>query len=369
MTPRRIVAVAVDAAGAAGNRPYSYAVPDALSDLAVGEAVLVEFGRRQALGIVLGPGAEVPGVETKPIAGRVRTDGPLLPALGMRLADWIATRYLAPPALTLRAMLPPGLLERLELVAERRPSSPDAPAAEAPLAPEDEAILEALAAAPKPVRSLEAAEGRPALLRRLRALEAHGLVDLDWTLLAAGAGPRWVRFVRATAAAAGDGEMPEARPPASGRASAPSWTTWRRRPLMACRRRSSRRGTARRPSRRSHAVAWSRSTFARRHDCPSAHGPRAGGGVGRRTRTSAPRQAAAVRRWRSWPSRGAAARSCSTAYRRRQRRRSTRSCSPARWSTGAGAAARPRDRPRAAPRRSPARRPRRPGGHRPFGAG
>ncbi|HUG30875.1 MAG TPA: primosomal protein N' [Candidatus Limnocylindria bacterium] len=196
MPGRRIVAVAVDAAGAAGQRTYSYSVPPALDDLVVGEAVLVEFGRRQALGIVLGPGEEVAGVEVKPIIDRVRTDGPLLPALGMRLAAWIADRYLAPPALTLRAMLPPGLLERLELVAERRPAMPaDAPAQE------DEAILEALDAGPKPVRTLEAAEGRPALLRRLRALEARGLVDLDWMLRAAGAGPRWVRFVRLAAAA------------------------------------------------------------------------------------------------------------------------------------------------------------------------
>lgn len=210
MTARRIVAVAIDAAGAAGNRPYSYAVPDALGDIAPGEAVLVEFGRRQALGIVLGPGIEVPGVETKPIAGRIRTDGPLLPALGMRLADWISTHYLAPPALTLRAMLPPGLLERLELVAERRPSPADPAAETEPIGPEDAVILEALAAGPKPVRSLEAAEGRPALLRRLRALEAGGRIDLDWTLLAAGAGPRWQRFVRA-AASAGAGEAAPAR--------------------------------------------------------------------------------------------------------------------------------------------------------------
>ena len=84
--------------------------------------MLVEFGRRQALGIVLGPGEPVPGIDTKPILDRVRADGPLLPALGMRLAAWISEHYLAPPALTLRAMLPPGMLERLELVAERRPT-------------------------------------------------------------------------------------------------------------------------------------------------------------------------------------------------------------------------------------------------------
>ena len=50
----RFVAVAIDAAGGGGARRYTYAVPPALADLVAGEAVLVEFGRRQALGIVLG---------------------------------------------------------------------------------------------------------------------------------------------------------------------------------------------------------------------------------------------------------------------------------------------------------------------------
>ena len=210
MTATRLVAVAVDAAGAAGNRPYSYEIPASLGDLQPGEAVLVEFGRRQALGIALGPGEAVPGIDAKPILDRIRADGPLLPALGMRLAAWISEHYLAPPALTLRAMLPPGLLERLELVAERRPTpeaaDPDdgagpAPAGEAVNAASavdaaDTAILAALAEGPRQVRTIDAPEGRPALLRRLRALQAAGQVDLDWTLLAAGAGPRWVRHVR-----------------------------------------------------------------------------------------------------------------------------------------------------------------------------
>jgi primosomal protein N' (replication factor Y) len=191
VTATRLVAVAVDAAGAAGMRPFTYLVPDALSDLEAGEAVLVEFGRRQALGIVLGEAAAMPGVEVKPVVARVRADGPLLPELSMRLAAWIADHYLAPPALTLRAMLPPGMLERLELVAEARPASADDA-----VAAEDATILAALAAGPRQVRTLDAPEGRPALLRRLRALEVAGLVDLDWTLLATGAGPRWVRHVR-----------------------------------------------------------------------------------------------------------------------------------------------------------------------------
>ena len=210
----RVAAVAVDAAGAAGQRPFSYRVPGHLADLAPGEAVLVEFGRRQALGIVLGPGEATAGVALKPIADRVRADGPLLPALAMRLAAWISEHYLAPPAITIRAMLPPGLLERLELVAELRPApegtaegsrSADVEPATG-LAAEDRKIIESLAAGPRQVRLLDAPEGRPALLRRLRALEGAGLLTLDWTLLAAGVGPRWVRYVRrATPSANGTG--------------------------------------------------------------------------------------------------------------------------------------------------------------------
>lgn len=193
-----VVAVAIDAAGAAGTRSYSYHVPAELGSLAAGEAVLVEFGHRQALGIVLGPAAREPGLETKPVLGRVRADGPVLPPLAMRLAAWISAHYLAPPALTLRAMLPPGMLERLELVAEARPA-PTAPAGAAPDAL-DTALLAALASGPRPARRLEAPEGRPALLRRLRRLADEGRIDLEWTLLEAAAGPRYVRMARRTEA-------------------------------------------------------------------------------------------------------------------------------------------------------------------------
>jgi primosomal protein N' (replication factor Y) (superfamily II helicase) len=188
------VAVAVDAAGAAGARPFTYHVPERLGTLEPGEAVLVEFGRRQAVGVVLGPATEADaGVETKPVLERIRADGPLLPPLGMRLASWVSQHYLAPPAITLRAMLPPGLLEKLELVAELRPGAADGqPNVDAA----DASILESLATGPRVVRLLSAPEGRPALLRRLRALEAASRVDLDWTLLSAGAGPRYVRQVR-----------------------------------------------------------------------------------------------------------------------------------------------------------------------------
>ena len=205
----RLVEVAIDAAGGGGTRTYTYAVPPPLADLESGEAVLVEFGRRQELGIVLGPADEVPGVAPKPVLERVRSDGPLLPPLSVGLARWIAGHYLAPPSLVVRTMLPPGLLERLELVVERSPVlAVDArPGGEArgdgrpgALAAEDEAILDQVELAPRAVRSFESREGRAQLLRRLHALAAAGHVRLDWTLSAAGARPRFERWVVLTPA-------------------------------------------------------------------------------------------------------------------------------------------------------------------------
>ena len=167
-------------------------------DLEPGEAVLVEFGRRQALGIVVAEATVVPASGTKPIVERVRADGPLLPRLSLSLASWIAAHYLAPPALVLRAMLPPGLLERLELMAELAP--PTGPADEAaPPTPSDTAeldLLEQLERGPRPVRELAGPDGRAGLLRRLRSLEARGAASLEWTLVGAGAGPRYERWIR-----------------------------------------------------------------------------------------------------------------------------------------------------------------------------
>ncbi len=213
----RLVEVAVDAAGAGGARAYTYAVPSALADLEDGEAVLVEFGRRQALGVILGPAAAAPTVAAKPIVERVRADGPLLPPLQLGLARWIAEHYLAPPALVIRSMLPPGLLERLELVAERTPREVP-PGDPGSLDPVDRDLLDQLEGGARPARDLAAPEGRAGLLRRLRRLAGLGLVALDWTLGAASGGPRFERWIRilpegeAAAAMVARGARPPGRP-------------------------------------------------------------------------------------------------------------------------------------------------------------
>ena len=193
----RLVEVAIDAAGASGARTYTYAVPDALADLAAGEAVLIEYGRRQALGVVMAEAAArpAPGVRVKPILERVRADGPLLAPLSLALARWIADHYLAPAAFVLRAMLPPGMLERLELVAELRPERGGADdGADAA----DRDLLQQLLAGPRAARDFAAPEGRAGLLRRLRSLAGRNAIDLDWTLTGATAGPRYERWALAT---------------------------------------------------------------------------------------------------------------------------------------------------------------------------
>lgn len=215
--PSRLVEVAIDAAGAGGARPYTYAVPPRLADLEDGEAVLVEFGRRQALGVILGPAAATPAIVAKPIVDRVRADGPLLPPLQLALVRWIADHYLAPPALVIRAMLPPGLLERLELVAERTPALIPPAVAEA-LDAVDRDLLDQLEGGPRPVRDLAAPEGRAGLLRRLRRVADAGLIALDWTLGGASGGPRFERWIRilpegeVVAAAIRAGARPSGRP-------------------------------------------------------------------------------------------------------------------------------------------------------------
>ncbi|CAN5427580.1 hypothetical protein BH20CHL6_BH20CHL6_10450 [soil metagenome] len=225
MNTRRHVELAVDAAGVSGGRTYTYHVPPALDDLVAGEAVLVEYGRRQALAVVLGEAEAPTDVETKPVLERVRSDGPLLPPLGLRLAQSVADHYLAPPALVIRQMLPPGMLERLEQVAVWRGDQgathdesqgaghgapPDADAKAAPGQGADPglppALVEALTAAGEAgiaTADLPALGSRATTVRHLRAATALGQVDLVWRLRADGVGPRLERRVSLTEAGRG----------------------------------------------------------------------------------------------------------------------------------------------------------------------
>jgi primosomal protein N' (replication factor Y) len=217
MTEPRFVEVAVDAPGVAGGRLYTYAVPPSLSDIRPGEAVMVEFGRRRAVGLVL-DAADRPAVEAKPLLARVRSDGPLLGPLGRRLARHVAEHYLAPPGLVVRAMLPPGTLERIELFAVRT-SEPPVDGDELPA--DGDEVLAAVAAGAQegvPVDELPRAASRAMLLRTLRALEADGALRLEWRVVPATTRPRQVRWAvlteagREAARSLAGGDRPPGRP-------------------------------------------------------------------------------------------------------------------------------------------------------------
>lgn len=208
------VEVAVDAVGAAGGRTYTYTVPDRLAGLEPGEAVIVEFGRRQALGVVLGPAARTEGaaVDLKPVSERVRSEGPLLPPLQLALAAVIAEHYLAPAAMVIRAALPPGTLERLDYVARPLDAAMDPG-----LAGPDAALLARIAEAGPggiPVARLAGAHDRAAIVRRLRGLAAAGHLALTWELRPPSVHRRYVRLVRI--AETGRAAVAEGRP-AEGR--------------------------------------------------------------------------------------------------------------------------------------------------------
>jgi primosomal protein N' (replication factor Y) (superfamily II helicase) len=190
----RWVEVAVDSAGPAGGQTFTYGLPDELADVVAGEAVLVDFGRRRALGIVLAEISEPPAVETRPILARVRHDGPLLPPLQVRLAQHVAAHYLAPPALVVRQLLPPGLLERVELFVSA--TEPDASAS----APGEGLLERVRSAGPAGVALPELAGrgARAALLRELHALAGRGLVTLEWRVRPASASEQRERLVRLT---------------------------------------------------------------------------------------------------------------------------------------------------------------------------
>jgi primosomal protein N' (replication factor Y) len=190
------VEVAIDSAGPAGGQTYTYHVPDHLADLGAGELVLVEYGSRQAVGIVLAVSAGPPQRETKPVLARVRSEGPLLAPLQLRLARHIADHYLAPPALVIRQMLPPGLLERVELVAHATASS-----GQVQESGEDTDIMRVLASAGEggvALDELPRAGSRAALLRRMRALASRGLARLEWRVRPAQPNERLERRVRLT---------------------------------------------------------------------------------------------------------------------------------------------------------------------------
>jgi len=112
-----------------------------------------------------------PAVVLKRIEARLG-DGALIGPLGMRLAERIAEHWLAPLALTVRALLPPGLLDKVE-VAVRANALPSE-------AERRVGISESWRAVDRLIGARGA--GRTALLALIRTGEREGRLERSWHL-------------------------------------------------------------------------------------------------------------------------------------------------------------------------------------------
>jgi primosomal protein N' (replication factor Y) len=96
--------------------PFDYLLPDALiGEVDVGSMLVVPFGRRQVLGVVVGLADSSEVAEEKLLAPlRALDDGPpALPLELVQLAEWIAAEYCSTIARALGLVLPPGAARRL----------------------------------------------------------------------------------------------------------------------------------------------------------------------------------------------------------------------------------------------------------------
>jgi primosomal protein N' (replication factor Y) len=175
--PPATVRVALDLPGAQGDRLYDY-LPPLDATLVAGDAVVAPFGSRRAVGVVVGAAGDFAapdGVQLKRIEARLG-DVPVIGPLGLRLALRVAEHWCAPPGLTIRSFLPPGLLDKVES-AVRLVGAPTGAERAVGLTPEWTAV-----------DRVHQARGprRAPLLALIRAGERDGRIERRWQLTAIG---------------------------------------------------------------------------------------------------------------------------------------------------------------------------------------
>src|SRR2546422_166176 len=108
----------------AGRGPVDYRLPEGLRDgaVGVGSMLVVPFGRRDVLGVVVGL-ADSSEVEAHRLLAPRRALELGVPADLVAVAEWVAQEYCSTPARALALVLPPGATRRLS-GRKRRPVAP-----------------------------------------------------------------------------------------------------------------------------------------------------------------------------------------------------------------------------------------------------
>jgi primosomal protein N' (replication factor Y) len=162
--------------------PFDYRLPEAMSEVEVGSVLVVPFGRRRVVGVVVGLAdrSDLPQERlAEPLEALEAGVPPELVALGR----WAGEEYCSTPARGLGLVLPPGVgtgaearrvrpLVELEVSATER--GLEALSGGGRLGLRQRAVLRALVAGPKPARQLAASAGSDRAT--LRRLEARGLI-------------------------------------------------------------------------------------------------------------------------------------------------------------------------------------------------
>ena len=163
--------------------PFDYALPEEMRDsVGVGSMLVVPFGRRELLGVVVGL-TEASAVADERLLAPRRAVEADVPVDLVELAGWIALEYCSTPARALSLVLPPGASSGVHglarLVAELTAAGREAPSAGVRLTAVQRAVLERLpAVGATPVAATGAAHGT------LRRLEKRGLLRLSHRALA-----------------------------------------------------------------------------------------------------------------------------------------------------------------------------------------
>ena len=168
--------------------PFDYRIPSGMEDVGVGTMLVVPFGRRRVLGVVVDVAARseiAPERLVEPI--RALESG--VPAELVRLGLWIAESYCSTPARGLALVLPPGTgtarsaqpgaRTRRMLVASLTAAGAEALTGEARLGRRQRAAMQALSGGAAAVSELAASTGADHGV--LRRLGERGLVALEET--------------------------------------------------------------------------------------------------------------------------------------------------------------------------------------------
>ncbi len=164
--------------------PFDYRLGAELAGVGVGSMLVVPFGRRRLLGVVvdLAGSSDVPAERLVEPLSTLEAD---VPEALVRLGLWVASEYVSTPARGLALVLPPGtgtgsarpLVPRRSLRAELTADGRAALAGGARLGDRQRAVLTALAAGPASASSVARLAG--ADHSTLRSLERRGLVTLE----------------------------------------------------------------------------------------------------------------------------------------------------------------------------------------------